>query len=292
MDSNKLVQQREPDFDDYDNEKPMRAESGSPSGKLMEVSTNEASDNGSEGESLHLRLLTSKVARKKADEDAKLLANRIVLLKNEEQKALKRIEETKKRAKEIMHQKQRALEVQRKRDERQKLIQEQIWQKQLHIKLLKDSIKEGILTGKTNAYLFKKEEAERVKSEKIETRDLLDMQRDQDLLKNTTMIQMIKTQEKEVLEKKKRDLAEVQAKARSNLEEKIIKEERDRKNREAEVTRLEHEELELIRRLQNTQAHQETAYVELENALRSPMGTPKSINSDMVGRMSSTEWNV
>lgn len=40
----------------------------------------------------------SKMARKKAEEDAKLLQTRIHLLKKEEQKAWKKIEETKKRA--------------------------------------------------------------------------------------------------------------------------------------------------------------------------------------------------
>ena len=40
--------------------------------------------------------------RKKAEEDVKLLSNRIQLLKIEEQKAWKKIEETKKKAREMM----------------------------------------------------------------------------------------------------------------------------------------------------------------------------------------------
>jgi len=47
-------------------------------------------------------LLDSKAARKRADEDAKLLANRIALLKLEERKAWKKIDETKTKAKRIM----------------------------------------------------------------------------------------------------------------------------------------------------------------------------------------------
>ena len=43
--------------------------------------------------------MESKGARKRAEEDAKLLANRIKLLKQEEQKAWKKIDETKKKAK-------------------------------------------------------------------------------------------------------------------------------------------------------------------------------------------------
>jgi len=268
MDSNKLVQQREPDFDDYDNEKPMRAESGSPSGKFKESSTNEGSDNGIE-EGLHGKFLSSKLARKKAEEDAKLLANRISLLKMEEQKAIKKIEETKKRAKEIMQQRQRNEEIIRKKEERQRQKEEEERLKQLQNKMSKESMKEALINGKTNSFLKKKEEAERVKVEKSETRDIMEMQKEQELLKNASIKQMIKNQEKELAEKKKRDFAEKQARSRADLEEKIMKEDDGRRQREAEVARLEEEELELIRKLQNTQLHQEAAYAELENALSS-----------------------
>jgi len=40
--------------------------------------------------------------RKKAEEDAQLLANRIALLQLEEKRAMKKIDETRKKAKEIM----------------------------------------------------------------------------------------------------------------------------------------------------------------------------------------------
>jgi len=49
------------------------------------------------------KLAGSRIARKQAEDDVKLLANRIALLKMEEQKAWKKIEETKKKAKDIMH---------------------------------------------------------------------------------------------------------------------------------------------------------------------------------------------
>jgi hypothetical protein len=53
-------------------------------------------------ETLHRKLVAAKIARKRAEEDRKLLANRISLLKQEEMKAWKKIDETKKRAKDIM----------------------------------------------------------------------------------------------------------------------------------------------------------------------------------------------
>jgi hypothetical protein len=47
-------------------------------------------------------LIEAKESRKRAEMDANILQNRIALLKAEEQKAMKKIEETKKKAKEIM----------------------------------------------------------------------------------------------------------------------------------------------------------------------------------------------
>lgn len=58
-------------------------------------------------ETLHRKLVAAKIARKRAEEDMKLLSNRIQLLKQEEQKAWKKIDETKKRAKDIINQRQR-----------------------------------------------------------------------------------------------------------------------------------------------------------------------------------------
>merc|ERR1719493_601943 len=50
---------------------------------------------------MQANLSTAKEARKRAELDAQLLANRIALLKQEEEKAWKKIEETRKRADEI-----------------------------------------------------------------------------------------------------------------------------------------------------------------------------------------------
>lgn len=61
--------------------------------------------------------MESKVARKKAEEDAQLLANRIALLQAEERKAMKKIDETKKKAKEIMDLKIRNMQKEKEKEE-------------------------------------------------------------------------------------------------------------------------------------------------------------------------------
>ena len=61
---------------------------------------------------------------------------------------------------------------------------------------------------------------------------------------------------------------EKQANARSQIEEKMIREEQTRLEHESHVVRMEQEELELIQKLQNTQLLQKAAYEDLENALQ------------------------
>lgn len=63
------------------------------------------------------KLLESRALRKKAEEDATLLANRIALLQLEEKKALKKIEETRKKAQEILEVKKRNIEAQKQKEE-------------------------------------------------------------------------------------------------------------------------------------------------------------------------------
>lgn len=69
---------------------------------------------------LHRKLVAAKQARKRAEEDLKLLCNRIGLLKNEEGKAVKKIHDTRKRASDIVGQRRRNMEAQQ-----QKLLRQQ-----------------------------------------------------------------------------------------------------------------------------------------------------------------------
>lgn len=67
---------------------------------------------------LHKKLCAAKLARKRAEEDLKLLCNRIGLLKMEEGKVNKKIDETRKRANQIVSQRQRNIMNQQAKEER------------------------------------------------------------------------------------------------------------------------------------------------------------------------------
>ena len=55
--------------------------------------------------------------------------------------------------------------------------------------------------------------------------------------------------------------------AKQQIEEKALREEQMRLEHEAMIAKMEQEELELIKKLQNTQLLQKAAYEDLENAL-------------------------
>lgn len=69
-------------------------------------------------ETLHRKLVAAKIARKRAEEDLKLLTNRISLLKTEEMRAYKKIDQTRKKATDIVGQRKRNMDVAREKNMR------------------------------------------------------------------------------------------------------------------------------------------------------------------------------
>lgn len=78
---------------------------------------------------------------------------------------------------------------------------------------------------------------------------------------------MVRNTEREAEEKRKKAEANKKAFAKSNFEEKVLRENQRRLLHEQQVAKMEQEELELIQRLQNTQWIQKAAYEDLEEAL-------------------------
>lgn len=72
--------------------------------------------------------------------------------------------------------------------------------------------------------------------------------------------QLIRQQNDEAKEKKKMDLHQKKMKARLQMQEKMAREEDQRLQHEASVQKMELEELELIKRLKNTQMMQQAAF--------------------------------
>lgn len=218
-------------------------------------------------DTLYKKLRASKRARIRADEDAKLLENRIKLLRQEETKARKKINETKKRAKDIVNTKKRNHDATKKKKDLQKKRENEANRRAIENERMRNSIQKRVKTTKQEYHKKRKEEADLLKQEKMEHKEMVEMFRQQEQLKNTSIKQMIRNREKEAEEKRKRDYAEKKAIARGNLDTKVLKENKRRMEHENHVSKMEQEELELIQRLQNTQLLQKAAYEDLEEAL-------------------------
>jgi hypothetical protein len=216
---------------------------------------------------MQANLTTAKESRKRAELDAQLLANRIALLKQEEEKAWKKIEETRKRASEIMEL--------RNANEQKFAAKEQFY------KAKWESIREAQKQNGANR--------EKAKAVREATRGGLLEQRQENAQKTKNQSQQY------LLQKKQREASERQAniergnlikqkkdeakrrleedrlaqleKFREDYEARTSQEEMLRTRTDALVAKMEREEMELIQRLQNTQSVQRNAYEELEAAL-------------------------
>lgn len=135
-------------------------------------------------ETLHRKLILAKMARKKAEEDHRLLSNRIALLKQEEQKAWKKFDETKKRTNEILVAKQRNKEVAEERAERIRQKQEEEYMRRQMSLQYKEQIKANVDATKRNHEDKVRREVENLKNEKREQKDFMHVLRHQEQIKN------------------------------------------------------------------------------------------------------------
>lgn len=219
------------------------------------------------GSQMQANLTGAKESRKRAELDAQLLANRIALLKQEEEKAWKKIEETRKRASEIMDlRRQNENKYQAKENfykakwESIRQAQEQNAQQRDKNKAIREQTHKGLLESKhanarntkeqSQQFLFQKKEREAGERQANAERSAYLKQRKEDA--------------KRRLEEDR--LAQLE-KFREDYEARTAQEELLRARTDALVAKMEKEEMELIQRLQNTQTVQRNAYEELEAAL-------------------------
>jgi len=212
-------------------------------------------------------LTGAKEARKRAELDAQLLANRIALLKQEEEKAWKKIEETRKRAQEITSLRAENEDKYAAKESFYKNKWESIRTAQAQNAYQRDTMRknrEEVLKAHHDA-----KQAYVSNAKMASQQNLMEKKQRQAAEKqlNEQRTQYIKKQKDDA---KRRLESEQQAKLlqyRQEYEARIAEEEMLRARTEALVGQMEKEEMELIQRLQNTQTVQRNAFEELESAL-------------------------
>jgi hypothetical protein len=216
---------------------------------------------------MQANLTGAKEARKRAELDAQLLANRIALLKQEEEKAWKKIEETRKRAQEIMELRSANEEKFSAKEQFYKAKWESIRNAQVmnqqnreKAKAVRDSTRGHLLDLRQQNAQKTKEQSQKFLLQKKERES-------EDRQTNMERGNLIKQKKEEAKRRLEEDRLAQLEKFREDYEARTAQEELLRSRTDALVAKMEKEEMELIQRLQNTQTVQRNAYEELEAAL-------------------------
>jgi len=217
-----------------------------------------------------LPLFNANNARRKAEQDSILLANRIRLLRAEEEKARKKIRETEGKTKEIIDLRQRAEDkrfAKDAEDARREALEQEIrskWSGAREEQQRKIQIAQrGLLEDKASDGAAQKQDRE-VHKQQIQQEK-----------------QEAASEAAERAFRVRRDLeAGQRRRARSegarleigklNFQDKLVREEEAARNSQLHIARMEKEEAELIHRLQRSQERHRAAFAALEDAISAP----------------------
>jgi chemotaxis protein histidine kinase CheA len=214
-----------------------------------------------------MNLTIAKEARKRAELDAQLLANRIALLKQEEEKAWKKIAETQKKSAEVVNLRTHNENKFSQKEQFYKAKWESIRSAQSQnamerekARANKEQMKSGLLAERQQNAITTKQQSQELlmKKKEREANERQEKQERSDYLKAK------KLDGKRRLEEYRLQQIE---KSRGDYEARHAQEQLLQSRTEMLVAKMEKEEMELIQRLQNTQAIQRNAYEELESAL-------------------------
>lgn len=219
------------------------------------------------GSQMQANLTGAKEARKRAELDAQLLANRIALLKQEEEKAWKKIEETRKRAAEITdlrkmneHKFAAKENFYKSKWESIRAAQAQNAMSRDKARALRDATRQGLMESKHANAKNTKEQSQQFLLAKKERES-------GERMANAERSAYLKARKEDAKRRLEEDRLAQLEKFREDYEARTAQEELLRARTDALVAKMEKEEMELIQRLQNTQNVQRNAYEELEAAL-------------------------
>ena len=228
------------------------------------------------------KLSINKHRKKQAANDAQLLMsslkifcnflifcrNRIALLQKEEERARKKVEQTKDRAKEII-----AI-----RSENEIRVQEWVeaaenerrLREETHRKNFEQEEESRMLKVKhiEEVMMKKKQSVEQLREMKQKLREDAIRLKEGDIRKKQQMRLEVKRKEEEGRLRRQKEKEEFDRKAREYYENKVRAEEEEARRAEKLVQALERKEREWLERLRSTQTEQERAFHELENTLQ------------------------
>merc|ERR1712216_450788 len=183
-----------------------------------------------------------------------MLANRIKILKLEEQRAWARIQKSRERAKKILIIQQDAANRSNQRDADINFESRRRRAQQMNIKNHRELVRAQIIKNRQEAERQKAMKVRMLKDEKARNQEDIEQFRSDELSKALHNTRVIKEQRELRREKLALMKAEQIQKVKEAYEKKVIDEESSRQQEEDTLMRLEQEEMELIARLRSTAA--------------------------------------
>ena len=219
-----------------------------------------------------MRLIDAQRARKIAEEDKKRLNNRVKQLLKEEEKAKKRISETKKRAEEILSLKRRnELRVQEKEAQRREMEDHIVVLNKNKVKLKQDHAKK-MTRAQQDLVREKKQLSQETRNESLQHERALHQQRKlahRRAIETRETVRKSKSEAAAKLAKRKvKHMSSVKEDYLGRLDSELVQ----LRSTEEELNNMTMLEMELIQRLQEKQREQEKAYQRLETVLGMPGG--------------------
>jgi len=215
-------------------------------------------------------MLNVKNARLRSEHDVNLLRNRLERLRQEERKALKKIEETRRRADQIV-----ALKTRNEENHMRKLLEAEYANQQLErarerLQGQREGMTDAIKANSDELASRKKEEADVLRDQSRRITTYCAMQQQAHVERAKKINHMIKEHSQNVQQDKMQARMEHEEMLQAEMEERMLLEERRRNAADRLIADMEEAEEVAIERLRRTQEEQKRAYEELERALSNP----------------------
>lgn len=225
------------------------------------------------------KLSVFKHIKKKAANDAQLLMNRIALIQKEEERARKKIQETKDRAAEII-----ALryENEKRVEEYASAVTEVKKFQQVLLAKNREQDSEGKKSRQQRMELLqhrRREEVEEMVMEKKYLTQLMIQEQEREVIMKQKRRDEIRRMEEEMKAKKEQEKREKERKRKEMYAKKLQAESEEAKRAEKLVKALERKEREWIEKLKSAQSVQDTAFEQLERALTTHDGRKRGPQS-------------
>lgn len=228
-------------------------------------------------------ILNQKRLRKLAEEDALRLYNRVRQLQKEEERAQKRIQDTKKKAKEIVKLRERNEIKQQEKEQRYDELQAEVERQRIeNLRLKEETIKNRTET-ENKIYTEKLAVVQQTKEERAEIERMIAETRILARKKALEQKEAVRKAQQEGEQRLQQYKAQRLQMAQEDYERRLQEEMEAKFQKEKEIQKLAQLELDLIERLKQKQLEQRTAYEQLQSVLSlggSRNSTPKQNHPD------------